>query len=159
MALLAFAEQVLVEAESFSDPGGWSLDTQFIQQMGSPYLLAHGMGRPVKDATTEITFPATGSYRVFVRTKDWVARWNAPGQPGRFQILIDGEPLSESFGTKGKDWFWHDGGTVEIKQTKVRLALHDLAGFDGRCDAILFTQDLVARALSVRGAAPLSHAM
>jgi hypothetical protein len=144
-APVAFAEQVLVEAESFSESGGWSLDTQFIQQMGSPYLLAHGMGRPVKDATTEITFPATGNYRVLVRTKDWVARWNAPGQPGRFQLLIDGQPLSESFGTKGKEWFWHDGGTVEIKRPKVRLALHDLTGFDGRCDAILFTQELTAQ--------------
>ena len=39
---------VLVEAESFSDHGGWKLDTQFIDEMGSPYLLAHGLGRPVK---------------------------------------------------------------------------------------------------------------
>lgn len=139
-----FAGQVLIESESFSDPGGWSLDTQFIQQIGSPYLLAHGMGRPVKDAVTDVTFPATGTYRVFVRTKDWVARWNASGQPGRFQVVIDGVPLSEAFGTKGKDWFWHEGGSVEIKQPKVRLALHDLTGFDGRCDAILFTQDATA---------------
>ncbi len=35
------------------------------------------------------------------------------------------------------------GGTFEIKDTKVRLALHDLTGFDGRCDAILFTDDLL----------------
>ena len=79
---------MLVEAESFADPGGWMLDTQFIANMGSPYLLAHGMGRPVKDAITEIQLPAAGTYRVFVRTKDWVARWKAPGQPGRFQLLI-----------------------------------------------------------------------
>src|SRR4051794_38675828 len=38
------ADQVLVEAESFADPGGWVLDTQFTHVMGSPYLLAHGMG-------------------------------------------------------------------------------------------------------------------
>ena len=42
----AAVDQVLVEAESFADPGGWVLDTQFIANMGSPYLLAHGMGRP-----------------------------------------------------------------------------------------------------------------
>src|SRR5687768_8221695 len=103
-ARITLADSILVEAESFSDPGGWCLDTQFIQQMGSPYLLAHGMGRPVRDAVTEVTFPSTGSYRVFVRTKDWVARWNAPGHPGRFQILIDGTPLTDTFGTKGKEW-------------------------------------------------------
>ncbi len=44
------ADQVFVEAESFKDHGGWSPDTQFIESMGSPYLLAHGMGEPVKDA-------------------------------------------------------------------------------------------------------------
>ncbi len=136
------ADQLLVEAESFQDHGGWELDTQFIQIMGSPYLLAHGLGRPVKDATTTVELPAPGKYRVFVRTKDWVARWNAPGQPGKFQLSIDGQLLAETFGTKGADWFWHDGGTVEIKDRQVRLALHDLTGFEGRCDAILFTKDL-----------------
>ena len=132
---------VLVEAESFDDHGGWSLDTQFIHIAGSPYLLAHGLGHPVADATTTVEFPQTGVYRVFVRTKDWVARWNAPGQPGRFQVLIDGKPLSETFGTKNAEWFWHEGGTVNVTKRKVPLALHDLTGFEGRCDAILFTSD------------------
>ena len=50
----ARAEQVLIEAESFQDHGGWKLDTQFIDTMGSPYLLAHGLGRPVSDAVTEV---------------------------------------------------------------------------------------------------------
>ena len=50
----ASAATVFVEAESFTDHGGWSLDTQFIREMGSPYLLAHGLGRPVADATTKV---------------------------------------------------------------------------------------------------------
>src|SRR3954465_6546785 len=91
---------VLVEAESFKDYGGWVLDTQFVHIMGSPYLLAHGLGEPVKDATTTVTFPSTGRYRVFVRTKDWVARWKAPGQPGRFQVKVDGNALEKTFGTE-----------------------------------------------------------
>lgn len=136
----AHGQQVLVEAESFANHGGWKLDTQFIENMGSPYLLAHGLGRPVRDAVTEIKFPETGEYRVYVRTKDWVARWNAPGQPGRFQLLVDGRPLETTFGTKGAEWFWHEGGTVRITKPEVRLTLHDLTGFDGRCDAILFTK-------------------
>ncbi len=37
----------LVEAEGFDDPGGWVVDQQFMDQMGSPMLLAHGMGQPV----------------------------------------------------------------------------------------------------------------
>jgi len=133
-------EAVLVEAESFRDPGGWSLDTQFIEIVGSPYLLAHGLGIPVRDAETTLTLPETGTWRVFVRTKDWVARWNAPGAPGRFQLLVNGRPLPVEFGTQGKDWFWQDGGAVEIPAPEVKLALHDRTGFDGRCDAILFTR-------------------
>lgn len=132
---------VFVEAESFADPGGWVLDTQFIQIMGSPYLLAHGLGKPVGDAVTTVPFPETGRYRVFVRTKDWVARWNAPGAPGKFQLVVDGKPLAETFGTKGADWHWHEGGEVSIDKKQVEVRLHDLAGFGGRCDAILFAKD------------------
>ena len=137
----ASAQTVLVEAESFAEPGGWSLDTQFIHVMGSPYMLAHGLGEPVKDATTSVKFPAAGTYKVFVRTKDWVARWNAPGTPGKFQVLIDGKPLATTFGTEGAEWHWQDGGTVEVANTEAAVALHDLTGFEGRCDAIVFSKD------------------
>lgn len=138
----AAADRLLLEAESFQNPGGWSLDTQFIDIMGSPYLLAHGLGEPVKDATTTATLPSAGKYRVWVRTKDWVAHWGAPGTPGRFQVIINGRPLAETFGTKGKAWSWHDGGVVEATETKLNVALRDLTGFDGRCDAIYLTKDL-----------------
>lgn len=143
MASSAPAEdQLLVEAESFAKPGGWKLDTQFIEEMGSPYLLAHGLGRPVADATTRVKFPSTGKYKVFVRTKDWVARWDAKGAPGKFQLSVDGKKLPAVFGTKGKQWSWHDGGIIDVSSTDVELGLHDLTGFDGRCDAILFSKDL-----------------
>jgi len=137
----ASGQQVLVEAEGFDVHGGWKLDTQFIQNMGSPFLLAHGLGKPVQDATTTVEFPEVGEYRVFVRTRDWVARWKAPGTPGRFELLVDGKPLEQTFGTESADWFWQDGGTVQIDVKNTQIALHDLTGFDGRCDAILFTKD------------------
>jgi hypothetical protein len=136
------ADRLLVEAESFQQRGGWSLDTQFIDIMGSPYLLAHGLGKPVGDASTSVNFPAAGTYRVWVRTKDWVAVWKAPGTPGRFQLLVEGKPLAEEFGTKGAEWFWQDGGTVNIANPRATLSLRDLTGFNGRCDAIYFTTDL-----------------
>ena len=44
---------VLVEAESFKETGGWVVDQQFMDLMGSPYLLAHGLGEPVPDAVTQ----------------------------------------------------------------------------------------------------------
>ncbi len=138
---IAPAHTILVEAESFENLGGWVIDQQFMDQMGSPFLLAHGLGEPVKDATTTVTFAAGGKYRVWVRTRDWVAPWSAPGAPGKFQLLIDDEPLETVFGTEGVEWHWQDGGLVEITNRKVTLALHDLTGFEGRCDAIVFTSD------------------
>ncbi len=90
-------EFLFLEAEGFQDPGGWELDQQSMDQMGSPYLLAHGLGIPVRDAITDAVFPSAGTYRVWVRTKDWVAPWKATGTPGKFQVLINGTPLKETF--------------------------------------------------------------
>ena len=137
---LRASPSVLVEAESFSDPGGWQLDTQFIQIMGSPYLIAHGLGKPVKDAVTQVNVPEAGNWHVWVRTKDWVAPWNAPGTPGRFQLFVNGKPLSVEFGTEGAQWHWQDGGQVELATGSVELRLHDLTGFNGRCDAIVLSR-------------------
>jgi hypothetical protein len=133
-------EFLFVEAEQFLSHGGWELDQQSMEVMGSPYLLAHGLGIPVQDATTEVNFPSAGTYRVWVRTKDWVAPWKAPGAPGKFQLKINGKALGETFGTKSATWHWHDGGTVEVTK-KATLALHDLTGFEGRCEAILFCKN------------------
>jgi hypothetical protein len=134
-------KSLLIEAESFSDFGGWVLDQQFMAEMGSPYLLAHGLGRPVQDAVTTIELPAPGSYRLWVRTKDWVAIWNAEGAPGKFQLLVDGIAVPTLFGTQGAQWHWQDGGVVKVDRRRVELALHDLTGFEGRCDAILLCAD------------------
>jgi hypothetical protein len=132
---------VLLEAEMFADLGGWEVDQQSMDQMGSPYLLAHGLGVPVRDAVTTLTFPQAGEYRVWVRTRDWVAPWNAPGAPGKFQLLIDGTPLATTFGTEGAEWHWQDGGRVQVGR-EATVTIHDLTGFEGRCDAIVFSRDL-----------------
>ncbi len=132
---------ILLEAESFDDLGGWMLDQQAMDEMGSPYLLAHGFGVPVEDAATTVIFPTTGTYRVWVRTRNWVANWNAPGAPGKFQLIVNGKALETTFGTKGAKWRWHDGGAVEIANRSVSVKLHDLTGFEGRCDAIVFTDE------------------
>jgi len=134
---------VLVEAESFSntDRGGWVVDQQAMDVMGSPYLLAHGLGVPVADATTTVRLPSAGTYRVWVRTRDWVAPWGAAGAPGKFQLLVDGRPLDTVFGTEGAEWHWHDGGCVSVADAQVTLTLHDLTGFEGRCEAIVLSAD------------------
>ena len=82
---------VLVEAEGFAELGGWMVDQQYMDQMGSPVVLAHGLGEPVADATTKVTLPEPGTYRVWVRTRDWAATFGVPGTPGEFKLLVDGK--------------------------------------------------------------------
>jgi len=143
--------KVLVEAEAFNQRGGWVVDQQYMDVMGSPFLMAHGLGNPVEDAQTTVQLPSPGTYRVWVRTRDWVAPWKTPdtpetkrayGTPGQFQVKINGALLQPVFGTKGSEWHWQDGGVASIPGPAVDLALHDLTGFHGRCDVILLTSDL-----------------
>jgi hypothetical protein len=137
----ATASEVRIEAESFEKKGGWVVDQQFTHTMGSPYLLAHGMGRPVEDAITAAEFPETGEYRVWVRTKNWVpGNWEAPG---RFKLKVAGKLVPVEFGTQ-PGWGWQDGGIVEITEGATEVRLVDLTGFEGRCDSLFFTTDLDA---------------
>lgn len=131
--------QIWLEAEQFEDKGGWTTDPQFIDQMGSACLLAHGLGEPVKPAATTITFEEEGIYHIWVRTRDWAPY---PIGPGAFSLIIDDRELNHVFGQNGKcDWHWEYGGSVEIKKGKVRIQLNDLTGFEGRIDALYFSKD------------------
>lgn len=132
-----FAEKgVLLEAAAFQDRGGWVLDTQFYQQMGGFYLLAHGMGTPVANASTEVELPHGGAWHLFVRTRNWCpGDWEAPG---RFRVLLDGQPLEPVFGTE-PGWAWQKGGAIDLAAGKHAVALQDLTGFEGRIDALFFS--------------------
>jgi len=132
---------IFLEAESFRESGGWVVDQQSIDIMGSSYILAHGLGVPVRDAQTTINVPSGDDYNVWVRTYDWVAQWDAEGSPGRFQLLINDVPVETTFGTEGNSWHWQNGGIISLKKGDTKITLHDLTGFEGRCDAILFTTD------------------
>jgi hypothetical protein len=136
---LTAQQSILVEAENFSDKGGWVVDQQFTDLMGSSYLMAHGMGIPVKDAETEVEFPATGTYNVFVRTFNWTSPWYSGEGPGKFRLLINGSPTGSTLGAEGSGWFWQNAGSVNIASKKVKVGLRDLTGFNGRADAIYFT--------------------
>ena len=132
---------ILVETESFENKGGWVVDQQFMDVMGSPFLMAHGLGKAVEDASTSVAIPQAGTYYLHVRTRNWVAQWTDKAAAGKFQLLINGEPLDLIFGTRSKEWAWTAGGAVELNAANLQLGLHDLTGFNGRCDAIVLTTD------------------
>ena len=130
------AQDILVEAESFDNPGGWVIDPQFEQQMGSPYLLAHGMGEPVENAKTSVKFEAAGNYHIWVRTKNWVpGNWEAPG---RFQLKVNGQLIDKTLGLRS-GWGWEYVDTLNVAENEIQLELVDLTGFNGRLDAIYFS--------------------
>lgn len=156
---------VMALATRFNDKGDWTLEQQFVLQMGSSYLMAHGLGTPLaKDAKTEINIPEDGDYRLWVRTKNWTAFWSEGKTPGIFQVLVDGKADPSEFGV-GKmpldvkagidfpddidtsrearaeraQWYWQKGETYHLTKGSHSIALHDLMGLDGRCDAIILT--------------------
>lgn len=130
------AEDILIEAESFSNKGGWVVDPQFVEQMGSPYLLAHGLGNPVENAKTEIKLPSAGKYYVWARTKNWApGEWKAPG---RFKIIFNGKELEPELGTE-EGWGWQRAGTIKSRETACNVEIKDLTGFDARCDALFLS--------------------
>ncbi len=145
------ASAVLLEAAQFQDLGGWGLDSQYMDQMGSGFLIAHGIGKPVADAVAKVRLPETGAYRLWVRTRDWVAPWKtadtpgtkrAKGTPGVFKVTVDGVPVETTFGDRNAEWHWQDGGTIEVAKPDIEIALRDLTGFAGRCAAVFLTRDL-----------------
>jgi hypothetical protein len=134
-------DKVFIEAEAFDDYGGWVNDAQFIDQMGSPYLMAHGLGTPVKDAVTTFNIKESGLYHIYVRTFNWIAPHKAEPAPGLFKISIDEQETDTIFGKKPETWGWAKGGALELESGIHTLKLHDLTGFNGRVDAIFLSKE------------------
>lgn len=131
--------EILIEAEGFKNKGGWVIDQQSMETIHSAYLMAHGMGIPVEDAYTEFEITKNGKYFVWALTRDWTAIWEIKDSAGKFRIKIDGVGLENILGTNNVEWGWQLAGSVNLTQGTHTIALNDLTGFNGRCDAIYIT--------------------
>lgn len=156
-----FKNTIFVEAESFAEKGGWTVDQQFMDltapgEAGSVILLAHGMGKPVENAKTAVKLADKGKYYIFARTRNWASPWIPEGlsdteiaekwSPGKFQVTVAEARVLDKLpvlGVKGKGWGWHCAGAVTVAEdnAEITVELQDLTGFDGRVDALCFTQD------------------
>lgn len=136
-----YSDTIWIEAEQFEQKGGWIVDAQFMDQMGSPYLLAHGNGQPVEDAITTLHIKEAATYHIWVRTYNWNAPWNKEMAPGKFRLLINGHVIGEELGTLPEQWGWQYAGETALQAGQITLTLHDLTGFAGRCDAIVLSTD------------------
>ena len=130
------------------DAGGWKLDVQFMDVMGSPYLLAHGAGIRVTDAKASVEVPEDGAWRVWVRSRKWV------DGAGAFKVEVGGKALAKTFGVSQSDWNWEDGGEIRLGKGRVEVRLVDGDGFDGRCAGVVLSkgEGRPEGALSPRGA-------
>ncbi|MCF7954777.1 MAG: FAD-dependent oxidoreductase [Phycisphaerae bacterium] len=105
--------------------------------MGSPYLLATGLGKPVDDAVTTVKVEKTGIYTLWVRCRDWFPSYS----PGQFQVIVDGKASDVIFGKAKTDkWQWFDGGTFQLEEGQIELRLHDTTGWWSRCDAVVLAR-------------------
>ena len=134
------SNSILVSGSMFGEKGGWTVDSQYMDQIGSTYLLAHGLGKPVADAVTDFEVPVSGEYSLFVRTRNWTAPFTDKPSPGVFGVLIDDKPLEAVFGNGSSEWHWQKGCTVFLTKGRHKLAVRDMTGFDGRFDSIFLTQ-------------------
>jgi hypothetical protein len=71
-AMAAWPVSVLVEAEASSNLGGWAVDPQFMDIMGSPYPLAYSLGWPVAGAVTTVELPGPRVSCIWMRTIAWL---------------------------------------------------------------------------------------
>jgi hypothetical protein len=132
-AIAASAQRVDVYPQSF-DVGGWGLDVQFMDVMGSPYLIAHGRGIRVTDATASVAVPEAGKWSVYVRTRKWV------DGAGRFKVAVGGRELGHVFGKAQSEWAWEKGGEVKLPAGETEVRLVDLDGFDARVAGVVLVK-------------------
>jgi len=137
LALVVSAARVEVLPQCF-DAGGWGLDVQFMDVMGSPYLIAHGRGIRVTDAKAKAVIPEAGEWRVWARSRKWV------NGAGAWRMVINGKRLEKVFGVSQGEWAWEDGGTVKLDKGEVAIRLVDQDGFDGRCAGVVLVKDEAA---------------
>lgn len=131
---LGFAGRVDIHPQAF-DPGGWKVDVQFMDVMGSAYLLAHGNGIRCLDAKAVANIPESGEWRVYVRSRSWVEG------AGAFKVKVGGKILDGTFGVTQSEWAWEDGGVVALEKGTTGISLVDCDGFAGRCAGVVFVKD------------------
>lgn len=122
----------LIEAEDFQFSGEWLKESD---STASGHRILRTPGAAF-DALTVISLPQAASYRVWVRSRDYL---EYPGKR-RFKLAIDGILFEPEFGAHGvAGWKWERAGERELTAGDHVVALHDSAKFYGRADAIMLT--------------------
>ena len=131
-------EKIFIDAVDFDDYGGFILETQFVREMGQPYLMANGVGEEVKPASVEFSVKESGMYRFFIRTKNWCEEH----APDGLVMEVDAErsPHVSSL-MRVKDWYFEIGADFFLTEGNHTLKIYDTTGYFARFACVIITND------------------
>ena len=131
-------EKIWIDAVEFDHYGGFVLETQFVREMGQSYLMANGIGEPVAPACTSFRLAEGGTYRLFIRTKNWCPEHNPDGLVAE----IDGKRAEHICAEMHvTDWYFEIGGDFALAAGEHTLKIYDTTGWFGRFACVIVTND------------------
>ncbi len=131
-------EKLWIDATDFDDYGGFILETQFVREMGQPYLLANGTGYPISPSTVKFSVNEGGMYRFYIRTKNWCHEHNPDGLVLEVDGLLSEHTCSEAH---ARDWYFEIGADFMLNAGEHTLKVHDTKGWFARFACVIITND------------------
>ena len=132
-------EKLWIDAVDFDGYGGFVIETQFVREMGQPYLMANGVGEAVEPAFVKFSVNEDGAYRFFVRTKNWYTEC----APDGLILEVDGkrsEHVLAKMNVSG--WYFEIGTDFNLEKGEHTLKIYDTTGWFGRFSCVVITNDL-----------------
>ena len=131
-------ESIWIDAVEFDHYGGFILETQFVREMGQPYLMANGVGEAVAPASVAFCVREGGMHRLFVRTKNWCTEH----MPDGLILEVDGVRSEHVCARMHvRDWYFEIGGDFDLAAGTHTLKIHDTTGWFGRFACVVITND------------------
>ena len=131
-------KKIWIDAIDFDHYGGFIPETQFVREMGQAYLMANGTGTPVAPASVSFFVEESGTYRIFIRTKNWCAEH----APDGLVLEVDGNRASHTCARMlVRDWYFEVGGDFSLSVGAHTLKIHDTTGWFGRFACVVITND------------------
>jgi len=132
-------DYIFLRPESFKDLGTWIIDSNEGAFGGINLRGLTSYSAASKPAVAEFNVNASGTYKVWVRSRDY----GETSSPRPFRVRINGTMLEKEFGRhRANAWQWEDGGTIELQPGKNVLELLDMYCYYARTDGIFITSDL-----------------
>ena len=131
-------ESIWIDAVEFDHYGGFILETQFVREMGQPYLMANGVGEAVAPASVSFCVSESGMHRLFVRTKNWCTEH----MPDGLILEVDGVRSEHVCAQMHvRDWYFEIGGDFDLAADTHTLKIYDTTGWFGRFACVVITND------------------